>query len=331
MNEPASLTTSTAPFTIVGQGAIGLLAACQLERQRLPVQLWLRQYESSLRHTGTLNVDFADLYGHSTSHSFSSVNASVFISTPATPHITKVFIPVKAYAVLPCLAQLQPYLSARAQLIISHNGMPELDVYQQQLKAEQALWFLSTTQAALRSTSGVQHTGNGESRLAAINAAALSQSTSERQALQQLLTSALGPLSLTANILPVLWQKLAINAVINPITAIQGCRNGDLAANELAQLIGDVLQEVCLVAAAEGVNLPFASSLSRIYQVIEATQANQSSMLQDIQHGRPTEIDAITGYLLRCAARHKLALPHNAALLAQVRQLEHAQISRPTV
>lgn len=313
--------TEPAPLTIVGQGAIGLLAACQLQRQQLPVQLWLRENQSCLRHSDTHNVAFTDVLGNNTSHSFTSVSAAVFASAPTTPLISRIVIPVKAYAVLPCLAQLQPYLSPQAQLIISHNGMPELEAYQHQLQAEQALWFLSTTQAALRSASGVQHTGIGQSTLAAINAAARKQSASQQQALVQLLTTALGPVTLTADILPVLWQKLAINAVINPVTALRGCRNGELASPLLAPLISAVLREVCQVAAAEGMDLPFASSLSRIYQVIEATKANKSSMLQDIQQGRPTEIDAITGYLLRCAARHKLALPHNETLLTQVQQL----------
>ncbi|WP_333607785.1 ketopantoate reductase family protein [Arsukibacterium sp.] len=313
------------PLTIVGQGAIGLLAACQLQRQRLPVQLWLRHNESNLRQTGKLSVDFTDLSGQSTSHIYTSVNASVFTTAPATPLITRIVIPVKAYAVLPCLAELQPYLSSQAQLIISHNGMPELEAYQQQLKAEQALWFLSTTQAALRSASGVQHTGIGQSTLAAINPTARKQSASQQQALLQQLTLALGPVTLTADILPVLWQKLAINAVINPITALHRCRNGELAAPELAPLISALLREVCLVAAAEGMDLTYASNLSRVYQVIEATKANKSSMLQDIEHGRPTEINAITGYLLRCAARHKLTLPHNERLLAQVQQLAQGQ------
>lgn len=307
-------------LTIVGQGAIGLLSACQLQHQNMPVQLWCR-------HSGKLAVHFTDLQGHTAEHRFSTITAADVNTSKVSANLalTRILIPVKAYAVLPLLAQLQPYLSDQAQLIISHNGMPDLTAYQQQLRAEQGLWFLSTNQAALRTANGVQHTGTGLSTLAAINTAAHQQNASQQQALQQLLAMALGPVALTEDILAVLWQKLAINAVINPVTAIRGCRNGDLAAKELAPLLSDVLQEVCQVAAAEGVDLPFANSLSRLYQVIEATKANQSSMLQDIQQQRPTEIEAITGYLLRCAARHQLTLPWNKALLTQVRQLAQVQ------
>jgi 2-dehydropantoate 2-reductase len=58
-----------------------------------------------------------------------------------------------------------------------------------------------------------------------------------------------------------------------------------------------------------------------VVRVIAATAANRSSMLQDVAAGRRTEIDYITGYLVRAARHHGVAAPHNEALLAGVLEL----------
>ena len=57
--------------------------------------------------------------------------------------------------------------------------------------------------------------------------------------------------------------------------------------------------------------------------MIESTAANISSMLQDIRQQRHTEIDYITGYLLRRARAHGLTLPVNSRLYEQIKRKEN--------
>lgn len=279
--------------SIVGQGAIGLLAASRLQQAGWAVELWLRQ-------AAPLTVDFQPLQGETQSLNF---NACL---QPAK----LLLIPVKAYAALPCLQQLQPLLRPDTQIVISHNGMPDLATLQHHVTASQGLWFLSTSQAALRTATAVRHTGAGSSVLAPLNNAARNSSTE----VESWLDTALGPLTITADIQPALWRKLAINAAINPLTAIYGINNGALAAPEFQPQLEAIVSEVCVVAAAEGMQLPFSETLQQVQQVIAATAANYSSMLQDIRAGRRTELSAITGYIVNTAARHRLAVPANQAL-----------------
>ena len=134
---------------------------------------------------------------------------------------------------------------------------------------------------------------------------------------------ALGPVRLTDNILPFLWHKLAINAVINPLTALYNCNNGELAKVQYQQQINQILDEVCQVAEATGYPLQYAQMLEKVQQVIQSTAANFSSMQQDIIHKRRTEIDAINGYIVTQAARYNIAVPFNTQLMQQVLQLQH--------
>ncbi|MCS4308669.1 2-dehydropantoate 2-reductase [Rheinheimera pacifica] len=284
-------------WAIVGQGAIGLLAASRLQLAGWPVQLWLRQ-------PAVLNIHFEQQALH-----FAN----------ATAPLAAVLIPVKSYAVPAAVQALLPALAPDAQLVLSHNGMAATEHILPLLSPAQGLWFLTTTHGALKQGATVRHTGQGQSVLAPLNPAAKNQLL----AVQQAMDIALGPVTLTDNILPFLWHKLAINAVINPLTALNNCSNGELAKGQYQPQINQILKEVCQVAAAAGYPLQYAQMLEKVQQVIQSTAANFSSMQQDILHRRRTEIEAITGYIVEQAARYDIAVPLNTHLMQQVLQLQH--------
>jgi len=284
-------------WTVVGQGAIGLLAASRFKLAGWPVQLWLRQ-------PAALDIRFEQHSLH---------------FNCATAPLAAVLIPVKSYAVPAAVQALLPALASDAQLVLSHNGMAATEHILPSLSPTQGLWFLTTTHGALKQGTTVRHTGQGQSVLAPLNAAAKNQLL----AVQQAMDIALGPVTLTENILPFLWHKLAINAAINPLTALYNCNNGELAKAQYQQQINQILAEVCQVAEAAGYPLQYAQMLEKVQQVIQSTAANFSSMQQDITHKRRTEIDAITGYIVTQAARYNIAVPHNTQLLQQVLQLQH--------
>lgn len=117
------------------------------------------------------------------------------------------------------------------------------------------------------------------------------------------------------------WQKLLQNSVINPLTAIAGCSNGALASMPIFNLRIPLLREGMQVAIRKGIALPEDMSL-RVVQLIEATSANRSSMLQDVLDGQPTEIAAINGYIVAEAQKLGLNAPTHAALIALMTALQ---------
>lgn len=113
----------------------------------------------------------------------------------------------------------------------------------------------------------------------------------------------------------VLWGKLIINAAINPITALLNQPNGALLHNLAGQrLMEQAATEAAQVAAAENIPLPYPNPIAAAEDVVRRTAENISSMLQDIRRGAPTEIEAINGYITRCAAAHHLPCPVNSSL-----------------
>ncbi|HWP66417.1 MAG TPA: ketopantoate reductase family protein [Candidatus Limnocylindria bacterium] len=128
----------------------------------------------------------------------------------------------------------------------------------------------------------------------------------------------------TGRLVPELWAKVLYNAALNPAGALLGVPYGRLAADPDTRAIMDaVLDEAFAVAQACGVALAWATPMEyrQVFygRLVPATADHRSSMLQDLERGRPTEIDAINGYLVRRGAALGVATPVNATLAGLVR------------
>lgn len=116
-------------------------------------------------------------------------------------------------------------------------------------------------------------------------------------------------------IVGLVWGKLAINAGINPLTALLEVPNGELIRRpEARSLMGEAALEVANVAEARGIRLPYANPVEQMEQVAQRTAENDSSMLQDIRRGAPTEINAISGAVVREGQRPGVSAPVNRLL-----------------
>jgi 2-dehydropantoate 2-reductase len=119
------------------------------------------------------------------------------------------------------------------------------------------------------------------------------------------------------------WRKLAINAAINPLTALIGVPNRAIADDpDLRQLAATLAEEVATVARARGLTLDDA--VEAALAVATATGENRSSMLRDLEQGQPTEIEAITGAVVAEADRLGVATPANRLVAALIRARERA-------
>ena len=119
-----------------------------------------------------------------------------------------------------------------------------------------------------------------------------------------------------------MWDKLLVNVGINAITALTGIRNGELLDLDVTRVLcGDAVREAMAVATAQGVTIR-EDAVDHVYEVARATAANRSSMGQDVDHGRPTEIEAINGVIVREAERMGLQAPVNRTLTALIQTMQ---------
>ncbi|KLV05949.1 2-dehydropantoate 2-reductase [Photobacterium aquae] len=291
-------------ITIVGAGAVGSLWACRLAA-RHQVHLWTRH------NTDQCEIRFQPLGEE-------KIQTWPFKANDPTQlaQADIVIFTVKAFQLHAALATVEDLLPPSTPIVVMHNGMGTHDTVLNQLP-DHPILYATTAQGALRTEQGVTHTGLGPTRLGAMNLAG-----KQYQHLAAVFDQALAPCQWLLDIRLALWQKLAINCAINPLTAILQCRNGHLALNEFTPQLTQICEEVAAVMSAEGYPTTVTDLLEQTSAVISATAANKSSMNQDVYHQRTTEIDYITGYLIARADSHGIAVPANRALWQQIKQLE---------
>ncbi len=240
------------------------------------------------------------------------------VITPDDPEvISHLLVTTKAYDVYAAVAGIAHLLPQDGVLLLLVNGMglaeqlgahwPQLDIY----------CGTSTEGAFTVAPQHIHHAGRGETRVGR-------QGQQEPASWFGQWGGAIDPCVWDSNIAAALWSKLAVNCIINPLTALHGCANGALAQRrELAAQVATLCEEVAHISRAAGYADVAATLQQTVAAVIQGTAENRSSMLQDVQRGQRTEIDYITGYLLQVAEQHGIDAPHNRALLESIKDHVH--------
>ncbi len=129
-------------------------------------------------------------------------------------------------------------------------------------------------------------------------------------------------IEIRADIREVIWEKLLVNVGINAITALTNIKNGRI-------LDLDVTRDLCRAAVEEAAAVAKALEISvrddiveHVYHIAEATAENRSSMGQDVDHHRLTEISAINGAVVSRARKAGIPVPVNQTLTALVETLQ---------
>jgi 2-dehydropantoate 2-reductase len=118
----------------------------------------------------------------------------------------------------------------------------------------------------------------------------------------------------------MLYKKLIMNASINPITAMLGITNGQLVENDYAHNMMKQLFEDSI--SALDMNQMKTVLWTELLELCRTTSLNRSSMLKSIESGKQTEIDAITGEIIKHADRKNLKVPVSRFVYYAVKVLE---------
>ncbi|MFC0524033.1 2-dehydropantoate 2-reductase [Pontibacillus salicampi] len=260
---------------IIGGGAIGLFCAASLLKQGHEVTLYVRRKSQldELRKGLRLNESSPGNEPNVLMISSLKEEELLIICTKQT----------SMNALIPILK----HLPGKPSLLFLQNGMGHVK-YFEQLSCPIMVGVMEHGVLKHGDRSVVQ-TGKGVMKLAAVTV-----TDDQLEHIQQCLNDDAFPVHTMPDWYRMLAEKLVINACINPLTAIFGVRNGALMTNPYLQsLAKSICEETTRV-----LDLPFEQMWSRVQEIAEKTGANQSSMRKDIEEGRKTEIDSISGFVM---------------------------------
>jgi 2-dehydropantoate 2-reductase len=215
-------------------------------------------------------------------------------------------------------------LPPQAFALTLQNGIGNVEALTAALGQARVVAGTTYNSAARLAPGKVFHSNVGETVIGELDG-----SGSERiEALADLFRRAGLPVAVSDNVLGHIWMKFVLNAAINPVAAITGMRPGEIVRNDAAQgLLERALDEILAVVAAKGVRLPEADPRSAVLDHA-FERYNRPSMLQHVEEGRRTEIDALNGALLAEAGRLGIACPVNEAIVLSVKAIEARASSR---
>ncbi len=213
---------------------------------------------------------------------------------------------VKAWQTGRAAQQLAACLPADGLALTLQNGWGNRERLEQALGPDRVALGSTTLGATLLAPGVVRVGGQGPVTLG---------SHPRIQPLAELLAAAGFEVRMAEDVAGLAWGKLVINAAINPLTALLRVPNGELLARPAArELLSLATGEAAAVGLAQGLRLPFDDPVAAAEEVARRTAANHSSMFQDVQRGRPSEIDAICGAVVEAGQRVGVPTPVNRTL-----------------
>jgi 2-dehydropantoate 2-reductase len=144
---------------------------------------------------------------------------------------------------------------------------------------------------------------------------------SDGRAFVQLLDGTPLRVFVSGNFATLIWRKLLINAVANPITTLTLQRQAVLRQPDVQELCHGILNEAVAVARAEGVDLADDEPRRAMETLFTFSGELGTSMYFDRVAGRKLEVEALTGAIVAAGERHGIAMPLNRALLTLLRAI----------
>ena len=310
-----------APFpqhvAVLGAGAVGCYFGGLLARAGVRVTLVARQAHVDAIARDGLVIERAD----------GTLRIAVAATTDATAarDADLVLLCVKSPDTESAVRGIAPLLAPHARLLSLQNGVDNAAraaaVIPQPVYA--AVVYVGT---AMDGPGRVLHAGRGDLVLGVPRAArGRGDAPPDLAAIAAMFERAGVPCPVTEDVEAALWTKLVINCACNAVSALGRARYGRMAAlPPVREVMEDAVREAAAVARADGVALDEAVLTGRVWEVARALAQQFSSTAQDVQRGRPTEIDALNGYVVRRGAELGVPAPVNRTLHALVRLLEGA-------
>lgn len=218
-------------------------------------------------------------------------------------------------------AEIAPFLDPGSLVLNLQNGVDNTERIQARVEQQviPAVVYVATEMAG---PGHLKHHGRGELVIGAPDGAPSAALAGQLASVQRWFAEAGVQVTISDNVAGELWAKLVVNCAYNAISAISQLPYGEMIRGAgVRELMRDVVAETLAVAAASGVRTA-PELVENVYRIAEWMPTQYSSTAQDLQRGRPTEIDHLNGYVVRRGDALGIPVPANRVLWALVKLIE---------
>jgi len=302
---------------VAGAGALGSLYGGFLRRAGYDVTLLGRAAHLDAIRSRGLAIE--GVLGAARVRGFSLAVSAEEVDGP----FDLIVLAVKSYDVASTTAPLATALDGDGAVLALQNGLGHLEILAERFGAERVLAAPVLIGATVPAPGVVRATVYAKP----VKVGAPWADDRRARFWAATLAAADLPSEATERPMPFLWEKMLYNLPLNALGAVLRLPYGALAERAESRWIMDqVMEEGFAIARADGVDLLWdrvAECRRHFYAtLLPPTVAHRSSMLQDIERGRRTEIDAINGYVCRRGEVRAIPVPYNRVLTALVHAIE---------
>jgi len=301
-------------IAVVGAGAMGSLFGAMLAEAGNEV--WL--YDVWVEHVETINKNGLTIEREGKSRTL-KIKATTDPVKIGPAELVIIF--VKSTHTASAAETARKLAGSDGAVLTLQNGMGNADILSEFIDPERVLAGTTSHGATLLGPGSIRHAGVGATTIGPWSET--EQGRVRARKLSDFFTKIGIKTEAVDDVRSVLWNKLLINIGINAITALTAIKNGQILDLEITRELSRHAVEEAMKIAGEMKIKVREDAVEHVYAVAEATAVNRSSMGQDVDAKRQTEIGTINGFIVREAKRLGLKAPVNETLTALIQTLEY--------
>jgi 2-dehydropantoate 2-reductase len=308
---PSGGATPSLRVLVAGAGAIGQWLGLRLLQTGQDVTLLARP-----RHVEAIRRDGLRIAGLTEAHAHV---AAVSDLGELDGRFDAIVLACKAHQTAELGAAVAPLLAPEGVLASLQNGLGNVEKLRRFLPRDRLAVALTSHGVTVEAPGRLRHAGTGATL---VGPALGGPDAAARTVYRMLLQARLEP-EWQDQTRGHIWRKAIVNAGINPVGALYGARNGEVVKrSDLRKLCLGLVKEAAGLAKVARVPLPPGDLELLTLTTLDRTANNKCSMLQDVEAKRPTEVEQITGRLVRLGEKLLASMPLSDSVYGRVKDLE---------
>ncbi len=309
---------------VIGPGAMGLLYGAKLSKLADVVlignnQEHIRQINENGVVIKSVKNGVSDAEQGTDQERF-SVKAALSGEVRETVDLVILF--TKAYLTQEALSQNKSIIGENTMLLTLQNGMGH-DVILKSFAKDEQILIGTTAQGSYRENAyTIVNSGLGDTMIGRV--AQSDDADDDRiDEIIELFNKAGFPCAFSDSIRQMIWKKIMINASSSVLSGVLQKNQGYVVENEYAWgICRDLIREICAVAKSDGFIFDPDEQLSRISEHLRKAPGGYTSIYSDLKNGRKTEVDYISGSVVRLAKEYGIAVPVQDMMVRMVHAME---------